>query len=42
MGGVEECSVCVAVHVRPLISQELEDGCKECLVLTPGEPQVRG
>ena len=36
----EECSVCVAVHVRPLIDIELVDGCQECLKVTPGVPQA--
>lgn len=34
-------SVCVAVHVRPLIGEELEQGCRPCLAVVPGEPQVR-
>jgi len=33
-------AVMVAVHVRPLIEQELEQGCAECLTVTPGAPQV--
>lgn len=35
-----ECRVAVAVHVRPLIHSELTDGCQECLLVTPGHPQV--
>jgi hypothetical protein len=35
-----ECSVCVAVHVRPLIQQEEDEGCKSILDITPEEPQV--
>lgn len=34
-------SVAVAVHIRPLIEQELDQGCEECLEVTPGVPQVR-
>jgi hypothetical protein len=34
-------SVCVAVHIRPLIDTELGDGCTPCLDVTPGAPQVR-
>lgn len=33
-------SVCVAINIRPLVAAELEEGCKECLTITPGEPQV--
>ncbi|KAK9835062.1 hypothetical protein WJX81_008045 [Elliptochloris bilobata] len=36
----EECAVCVCVHVRPLIEQEVLEGCQECLKVTPGQPQV--
>lgn len=36
----EECCVCVAVHVRPLIDGELYDGCQNCLTTFPKEPQV--
>lgn len=35
-----EESVCVAVNIRPLIDIELEQGCQECLSVTPGLPQV--
>jgi len=34
-------SVAVAVHIRPLIEQELDQGCEDCLDVTPGVPQVR-
>lgn len=33
-------SVCVAIHVRPLVPAEQEEGCRECLCITPGAPQV--
>lgn len=36
----DECSVCVAVHVRPLIDSELLDGCDSLLTTTPNQPQV--
>jgi len=36
----EDCSVCVAVHIRPLIASELTEGCQTCLSVAPGEPQV--
>ncbi len=34
-------SVVVAINMRPLVDSELAEGCKECLLVTPGEPQVR-
>ena len=34
-----EAVVC-AVHVRPLIASELQEGCAESLVVTPESPQV--
>lgn len=37
----DECSVCVAVHVRPLIDSELLDGCDSLLTTTPDQPQVQ-
>ena len=37
---VDSESVCVAVHVRPLIDLETDQGCGECLQVTPGQPQV--
>jgi hypothetical protein len=40
-GVADSESVCVAVHVRPLIDLEHEQGCMECLEVTPGQPQVR-
>ena len=36
----DECSVCVAVHVRPLIDSELLEGCESLLATTPQQPQV--
>ncbi|KAF8756780.1 hypothetical protein HU200_011055 [Digitaria exilis] len=33
-------SVKVAVNVRPLITVELQDGCTDCVTVTPGEPQL--
>ena len=33
-------SVKVAVNVRPLITAELQDGCTDCVTITPSEPQV--
>ncbi|KAL4427717.1 hypothetical protein ABPG75_001806 [Micractinium tetrahymenae] len=33
-------AVCVAVNIRPLVGNELVEGCKEVLRVTPGEPQV--
>lgn len=40
MEASENCSVKVAVHIRPLISDERLQGCKECVTVTPGKPQV--
>lgn len=37
----EDCCVKVAVHVRPLISDEKLQGCKDCVAVVPGKPQVR-
>ncbi|GAY50296.1 hypothetical protein CUMW_125500 [Citrus unshiu] len=37
----ENCSVKVAVHVRPLIGDERAQGCKECVAVTHGNPQVQ-
>lgn len=36
----EECSVCVAVKIRPLVPSELEQGSRSCLLVAPGIPQV--
>ncbi|XP_027329284.1 kinesin-like protein KIN-4A isoform X2 [Abrus precatorius] len=37
----EDCCVKVAVHVRPLISEEKVQGCKDCVTVVPGKPQVQ-
>ena len=34
-------AVNVAVHIQPLIDVELLQGCKDCVSLVYGEPQVR-
>jgi len=36
----EECSVCVVVNIRPLISNELVEGCRECLEVDASQAQV--
>lgn len=36
----EECSVCVAVNIRPLIGAELVEGCQECLQVAAEQAQV--
>lgn len=36
----ENCCVKVAVHIRPLIGDERLQGCKECVTITTGKPQV--
>ncbi|XP_050291792.1 kinesin-like protein KIN-4A isoform X1 [Quercus robur] len=41
MEASENCSVKVAVHIRPLISDERLQGCKECVTVTPGKPQLQ-
>ncbi|XWS33576.1 hypothetical protein CRYUN_Cryun22dG0095200 [Craigia yunnanensis] len=41
MEAAENCSVKVAVHIRPLIGDELTQGCKECVTVTSGKPQVQ-
>ncbi|KAG1655297.1 hypothetical protein FOA52_002456 [Chlamydomonas sp. UWO 241] len=38
--GAESCSVCVALHVRPLVASEREQGCRECIAVDPGTTQV--
>ncbi|KAJ8772897.1 hypothetical protein K2173_028074 [Erythroxylum novogranatense] len=40
-GGAEDCCVKVAVHVRPLIADERAQGCKDCVTVIPGKPQVQ-
>ncbi|XWS25578.1 hypothetical protein CRYUN_Cryun27aG0080200 [Craigia yunnanensis] len=37
----EDCCVKVAVHVRPLIGDEKLQGCKDCITVIPGKPQVQ-
>ncbi|XP_022772889.1 kinesin-like protein KIN-4A [Durio zibethinus] len=37
----EACCVNVAVHVRPLIGDEKLQGCKDCVTVIPGKPQVQ-
>ncbi|CAK8568311.1 unnamed protein product [Lathyrus sativus] len=37
----ENCCVKVAVHVRPLISDEKLQGCKDCVTVVSGKPQVQ-
>ncbi|KAL8154034.1 hypothetical protein V2J09_011794 [Rumex salicifolius] len=40
-GGGEDCCVKVAVHVRPLIGDEKLQGCKDCVSVVPGKPQIQ-
>ncbi|XP_065880372.1 kinesin-like protein KIN-4A [Euphorbia lathyris] len=37
----EDCCVKVAVHVRPLIADERVQGCKDCVTVAQGKPQVQ-
>ncbi|PKA63557.1 Kinesin-like protein FLA10 [Apostasia shenzhenica] len=37
----EDCCVKVAVHIRPLISDERLQGCKDCVTVVSGQPQVQ-
>ncbi|KHN45180.1 Chromosome-associated kinesin KIF4 [Glycine soja] len=37
----EDCCVKVAVHVRPLIADEKLQGCKDCVTIVSGKPQVQ-
>ncbi|KAL9680912.1 hypothetical protein QQ045_012693 [Rhodiola kirilowii] len=41
MDGGEDCCVKVAVHVRPLIGDEKVQGCKDCVSVVPGKPQIQ-
>ncbi|CAM8922014.1 unnamed protein product [Rhodiola kirilowii] len=41
MNAADNCCVKVAVHVRPLSSSERLQGCKDCVTVTPGKPQVQ-
>ncbi|VFQ86841.1 unnamed protein product [Cuscuta campestris] len=36
----EDCCVKVAVHIRPLIGDEKLQGCKDCVTVVNGKPQV--
>lgn len=36
----DACAVRVAVHIRPLVENELAKGCQEILDVTPNTPQV--
>lgn len=36
----EECSVCVAVNIRPLVGNELVEGCQERLDVDAAQAQV--
>nr|XP_043615311.1 kinesin-like protein KIN-4A [Erigeron canadensis]XP_043615312.1 kinesin-like protein KIN-4A [Erigeron canadensis] len=37
----EDCSVKVAVHIRPLVGDEKLQACKDCVSVVPGKPQVQ-
>ncbi|KAK7263173.1 hypothetical protein RJT34_30758 [Clitoria ternatea] len=37
----ENCSVKVALHIRPLIADERQQGCIECVSVPPAKPQVQ-
>ncbi|KAJ3693290.1 hypothetical protein LUZ60_008770 [Juncus effusus] len=37
----EDCCVKVAVHIRPLIGDEKLQGCKSCVNVSQGKPQVQ-
>ncbi|KAJ6834158.1 kinesin-like protein KIN-4A [Iris pallida] len=37
----EDCCVKVAVHIRPLVGDERLQGCKDCVAVVPGKPQVQ-
>ncbi|KAK1291121.1 Kinesin-like protein FLA10 [Acorus calamus] len=41
MESSEDCCVKVAVHVRPLIGDERLQGCKDCVSVVSGKPQVQ-
>ncbi|KAG4930701.1 hypothetical protein GLYMA_17G169400v4 [Glycine max] len=41
MEASEKCSVKVALHIRPLIADERQQGCIECVSVTPSKPQVQ-
>jgi len=37
----DDCSVKVAVHIRPLIGDERIQGCQDCVTVVTGKPQVQ-
>ncbi|KAF3446621.1 hypothetical protein FNV43_RR11801 [Rhamnella rubrinervis] len=37
----EDCCVKVAVHIRPLVGDEKLQGCKDCVTVVSGKPQVQ-
>ncbi|XP_020582732.1 kinesin-like protein KIN-4A [Phalaenopsis equestris] len=37
----EDCCVKVAVHIRPLIGDERIQGCKDCVTVVSGQPQIQ-
>ncbi|KAM7278761.1 hypothetical protein ACFE04_005895 [Oxalis oulophora] len=37
----EDCCVKVALHIRPLISDERAQGCQDCVTVIPSNPQVQ-
>ncbi|KAK1363794.1 kinesin-like protein KIN-4A [Heracleum sosnowskyi] len=37
----ESCNVKVAVHIRPFNGDEKLQGCRDCVTVTPGKPQVQ-
>nr|XP_027192618.1 kinesin-like protein KIN-4A isoform X1 [Cicer arietinum] len=37
----ENCSVKVALHIRPLIADERQQGCSQCVSVNHGKPQVQ-
>lgn len=39
-GSADEC-VTVAVHIRPLVDNEIIEGCQDILHVSPGQPQAR-
>lgn len=40
-GEDKDCCVKVAVHIRPLIGDEKLQGCKDCVTVVSGKPQVQ-
>ncbi|XP_074486463.1 kinesin-like protein KIF21B isoform X4 [Sebastes fasciatus] len=40
MAGMGDCSVKVALRIRPQMAKEKIEGCHVCTLVTPGEPQV--